>query len=439
MTKTNFVPPQNLDIECSLIGSLLLDKSAVLTAAEMLVPDNFYDLKNKTIFTAVLDLLEEGLPIDIMTLSDKLRKMGKLKEIGGSNYLSQLASKVPTAAHAEEYAKIVKELSIRRKMIYVAAKIQELALDEIEDLSVSLDKAEQALFGISQQRIDDSFRHIKELLKDAYERAELIDQGKKSLGLKSGFKSLDGILGGFQNSDLIILAARPSVGKSSLAFDFARYTAINEEKTVAIFSLEMSKTQVIDRLAAMQAGISVWDLRTGKLTDENLQKLGIAYGQLADSNIYIDDKPGQSIMEVRAKARRLKAEFGVDLIILDYLQLAHSRGLENRVQEISEVSMGLKNLARELDVPVIALSQLSRGVESRTDRRPQLSDLRDSGSIEQDADVVMFIHREEMYNPNSEKKGLANIIVSKHRNGPIGELEVTFVKELASFREVYKK
>ncbi|MBN1374109.1 replicative DNA helicase [Candidatus Dojkabacteria bacterium] len=432
------VIPKNPEVESSLIGAFLLDKNTLLAAAEFLLPDHFYDDRNKAIYSSLLELLDEGKPIDLMTLGDKLRKKKKLKYIGGVEYLSELASAVPTAAHAEEYAKIVQDLSVRRGLISVSSKIGELAFDESKELSEVLDQSEQAVFAVSQQRITDRFRHIKDLLKDAYERAELLDQGKSAPGIKSGFSRIDNLLGGFQPSDLIILAARPSVGKSSLALDMAKYAAVHEKKTVAFFSLEMSEIQIMDRLVGMQSGVNIWELRTGKLTDEMFQKLGEAYGVLADSNIYIDDKPGQSVMELRAKARRLKSEVGIDIIFLDYLQLAKSRGLENRVQEISEVSMGLKNLARELKVPVVALSQLSRGVESRTDRTPQLSDLRDSGSIEQDADVVMFIHREEQYNQETERKGVADIIIAKHRNGPVGRVELAFVKELASFRNLQK-
>lgn len=432
------VPPRNVEIEQSLVGAFLIDKDAILSASEILLPQHWYDARHKTIYEVILELMDEGLTVDLMTLSDRLRKKKKLKAIGGITYLSNLASSVPTSAHAEEYAKIVKELAIRRNMISAAAKIEELAFKEEDELSTVLDDAERTLFSISQERMDDRPVHIKALLKEAYERAEKADQDKDSMGIKSGLKKLDDLLSGFQKSDLVIIASRPSVGKTSLAMDFVRHAAIIEKKTVLIFSLEMSDIQLMDRLSAAQAGVNVWGMRTGKLSDDEFQKLGVAYGQLADSQIYVHDKPGQSVMEMRAKARRLKSEVGVDLVIVDYLQLAKSRGLENRVQEVSEISMGLKNMAREIDVPVIALSQLSRGVESRTDRRPQLSDLRDSGSIEQDADVVIFIHREDQYNPNSEKKGVADLIIAKHRNGPIGDVEVAFVKELASFRNLQK-
>ena len=432
------IPPRNVEIEASLLGAMLLDREAIIICAEILEAQHFYDRHHQFIFTAIEGLLDEGLPIDLMTLSDRLRKVKKLKKIGGYQYLSKLAASVPTSAHAEEYARIIKELSVRRKLISTAAKIEEFAFDEGEDLSIVLDNAEQSLFSVSQERIGDRFVHIKDLLKLAYERAEMADEKKESPGIKSGFKRLDEILGGFQDSDLVIIASRPSVGKTSFALDIARYAAIQEKKTVAIFSLEMSQMQLINRLVAMQAGVSVWDLRMGRLTDDMFQKLGTAYGHLAAANIHIDDKPGQSVMELRAKARRLQSESGVDMVIVDYLQLSKSRGLVNRVNEISEVSMGLKNLARELNVPVIALSQLSRTVESRVDRRPQLFDLRDSGSIEQDADVVVFIHREELYKPDTERKGIADLIVAKHRNGPVGEVQVAFVKELASFRNLHK-
>jgi replicative DNA helicase len=433
------LPPKNLDVEQSLLGALLLDKEAILDAAEILGPDNWYDYKHRVIYESILALLDEGLSIDLMTISDHLRKRELLEKVGGVEYLSELTNSVPTAAHAKEYAEIVKGLSVRRKMISAAAKIEELAFQEDRELSMVLDEAEQNLFSISQERVTDRPKHIKKLLEKAYERAESVDKENTSLGIKTGLKRLDSIISGFQDSDLVILAARPSVGKTACALDFARHAAIKEEKTVLIFSLEMSEMQLMDRLVATQAGVSLWDLRTGKLSDEDFKKLGTAFGQLAEADIFIHDKPGQSIMEMRAKARRLHSEVGVDLIIMDYLQLAKSRGLENRVQEISEVSMGLKNLAREVDVPLIALSQLSRSVENRVDKRPRLSDLRDSGSIEQDADIVMFIHREELYDPDTEKKGIADLIIAKHRNGPVGDAEVAFVKELASFRNLHSR
>lgn len=434
------IPPHNIDAEKSILGAVLLDKEAVIRVAEFLRAEHFYDPKHNEIYGAVLELFDEGLPIDLVTLSDRLKAKRMLTKVGGRAYLAELAESVPTAAHAEEYGQIVKSLSIRRKMISAAASIDEIAYREEREVSEILDESEQRLFAISQESLRERFVHVRELLKDAYERAESIDQKKDKLtGVPTGFKIVDATLGGFQPSDLVILAARPSVGKTALALDIARHASVVEKKKVAFFSLEMSDLQLMDRLLGMQARVPFWELRMGKLKDEAFERLADAMGQLAEAELYIDDSPTQSVMEVRTKARRLQIERGIDLIVVDYLQLLHSRNLENRVQEVSEISQGMKTLARELKVPVLVLSQLSRAVESRADRIPQLSDLRESGSIEQDADVVMFIHREEQYNPETEKKGIADLIIAKHRNGPTGRYELAFVKELGSFRNLEKR
>lgn len=434
------VPPQNLEAEKSVLGSLLLDKDALIKVAEFLLPGHFYSPHHRDIYAAALELFDEGLPVDIVTLSDKLKSKKQLKRIGGRSFLTELVEGVPTAAHVEEYGQIVKDLATRRNLISAAGKINKIAFEEDRGVSGILDEAEQELFAISQESLRDKFKHIKELLKDAYERAETIDNRPDKLtGVPSGFKAIDNVIGGFQPSDLIILAARPSVGKTAMALDIARHAAVVEKKKVVFFSLEMSESQLIDRILGMQARVPFWELKMGKLKDEAFERLADALGQLAEADIYIDDKPGQSVLEVRTKARRLQMEQGVDLVIVDYLQLMHSRNLENRVQEVSEISMGMKNMARELKVPVIVLSQLSRAVEQRSDRIPQLSDLRESGSIEQDADIVMFIHREDQYNPDSEKKGIADLVISKHRNGPTGIYDVAFVKELGSFRNLEKR
>jgi replicative DNA helicase len=325
-------------------------------------------------------------------------------------------------------------------MIRVGVDLNELALNDSESLDIVLDKAEQKVFTLLQEGTDDGFVHVSKLLEHAYERAENVDKRKdKMIGLESGFKTLDGILGGFQNSNLIVLAARPSVGKTALSLDFARSSAVEYSRKVGLFSLEMSNVELMDRLLSMEIGASLYALRTGKLPDSAFDKLADAMGRLSESGLFIDDTPGMGIMEMRTKARKMKMEHGLDLVIVDYLQLMHGRTSENRTQEVSEISRFLKELARELEVPVIALSQLSRAVESRGDRIPQLSDLRESGSIEQDADVVMFIHREEQYNPETERKGITDLIIAKHRNGPTGQVELFFVKEQARFRELEKK
>jgi replicative DNA helicase len=434
------LPPQNIDAEKSVLGAILMDKEAVIQVAEFLLPEHFYDPKHRDVYQAALELFEEGLPIDVVTLSDRLKNKELLEKIGGRAFLAELVESVPTASHAEEYAHIVKDLSIRRKLISASSKIGTLAYQKDREISEVLDESEQELFAISQDSLRDRFKPLRELLKDAYERAESINQKDDKLtGVPTGFKVLDSLIGGLQPSDMVILAARPSVGKTALALDVARHAAVVEKKKVAFFSLEMSDTQLMERLLGMQARVPFWDLRMGKLKDKAFERLADAMGQLAEAEMYIDDKPGQSVMEIRAKARRLEIEHGIDMIVVDYLQLMHSRNLENRVQEVSEISLAMKNMARELNVPVLVLSQLSRAVENRSDRIPQLSDLRESGSIEQDADVVIFIHRPEQYDPDTDRKGIADLVVAKHRNGPTGIYEVAFVKELGSFRNLEKR
>lgn len=433
------IPPQNNEAEKSVLGAMLMDKDAIINAAGVLKPDYFYDLRHKLIYTALISLFEEGMPIDIVTVADKLKAARNLKKIGGRSYLTELVGFVPTSAHAEEYAVIVRGNALRRELISSAAKITELSFDEQIQIQEVVDKSEQLLFGVAQKGVSSNFVHIKDLLKEAYERAEHADGKDNALGVSSGFKDLDKLLGGFQKSDLIILAARPSVGKTSLSLDFLRASGVYEKKRVLYFSLEMGNSQIIDRLVGMQAGIPFWEIRTGNLNDEKFMKLADAMGELSEAEIYIDDKPGQSINEIRTKSRRMALERGVDIIFVDYLQLLHADNSEGRTQEVSQISQGLKNIARELEVPVVALSQLSRAIESRQNRRPQLSDLRESGSIEQDADIVMFIDREETYNPDTERKGMADLFVAKHRNGPTGTIELAWVADIASFRNLYKE
>ncbi len=432
------IPPQNIEAEQSVLGSMLLDKDAIVNVSPILRPEYFYDPRHSIVYQCISELFESGLPVDLITVSNLLKKKKNFTKIGGRAYLSDLLSSVPTSAHVEEYGKIVRDAYVRRSLITASAQITQMSFDETVGIDNVIDNSEKLLFNIAQDGVNSDFVHIKDLLKSAYERAERADKDEAFLGTSSGFKDLDSLLGGFQKSDLIILAARPSVGKTSLALDFLRTAAVVEKKKVVLFSLEMSNTQLVDRLLGMQAMVPFWDIRTGNMNDEKFVKLADAMGQLADANIYIDDKPGQSIVEVRTKARRLALEQGVDLIVVDYLQLMHAFSRDNRVLEVQEISQGLKNIARELDVPVIALSQLSRAIEQRNTRRPQLSDLRESGSIEQDADVVMFIDREETYNPDTEKKGLGELIIAKHRNGPTGVVNLAFIKEIASFRNLQR-
>jgi replicative DNA helicase len=417
---------------------MLLDKDAVINVSGWLRPHHFYDERHALIYENILYLFENGLPIDIVTISDRLKKKKALKKIGGRAYLAELSSSVPTAAHAEEYGNIVKESATRRGLISCATKMVEMSYDEQQALHEVIDSSEKLLYDIAQEGTKANFVHIKELLKDAYERAANAQDADELRGISTGFKDLDSLLGGYQKSDLIILAARPSVGKTALALDMMRHAAIHEKKNIAFFSLEMSKVQIMDRLLGMQSGVPFWKIRTNQVSDEEVLKLSNTMGLMADANIYIDDQAGQHINQVRTKARRLSMERGLDIIFLDYLQLMHGNSKESRTLEVSEISQGLKNLAKELEVPVVALSQLSRAIEQRQNRRPQLSDLRESGSIEQDADVVMFIDREETWNPDTEKKGEAELFVSKHRNGPTGIVDLAFVKEIASFRNLYR-
>lgn len=433
------LPPQNIEAEQSVLGAMLLDKEAVINVGGWLKSEHFYDERHSIIYQNIIELFEEGQPIDILTLTNRLKGKKLLSKIGGRTYLADLLNSVPTSAHAQEYGEIVKDNSIRRGLITSASEITELSFDEGLPLKEVVDQSEKLIFNVAQSGVKTNFVHIKDLLKDAYERAERAEREGAFLGIPTGFRDLDNVIGGFQKSDLIILAARPSVGKTAFALSMLKQIAVQDKHKALIFSLEMSNTQILDRLLGMQAEVSFWDTRTGKLNDEMFERLAIAMGELAESTILIDDAPGQHINEIRTKARRVALERGVDIIIVDYLQLIHGSSKEGRTQEVAEISQGLKNIARELNVPVIALSQLSRAVESRTSRRPQLSDLRDSGSIEQDADLVIFIDREETYNPDSEKKGIADVIVAKHRNGPTGDIEMAFVKNIASFKNLYRE
>jgi replicative DNA helicase len=433
------VPPQNIEVEQSLIGCMLVDKDAIIAVSGWLAPDHFYDDRHVQIYSNILDLFNEGLPVDLITLTDKLKKQKKLSAVGGRTYIADLATMVATSAHAEEYGQIIKESATRRGLISAARNITEMAYKENVGIDEVIDTSEKQVFDVAQSGTRTNFVHIKDLLKDAYERAERADKDEAYLGISTGFKDLDDLLGGFQKSDLVILAARPSVGKTALALDMMRHAALVEGKTVAFFSLEMSKTQIMDRLLGMQSGIPFWEIRTGRLSDKKFVKLADTMGELADGNIFIDDQAGQHINALRTKARRLALERGLDIIFVDYLQLMHGNSKESRTLEVGEISQGLKNIAKELDIPVVGLSQLSRAIEQRQSRRPQLSDLRESGSIEQDADVVMFIDREEVWDPETENKGTGELIVAKHRNGPTGLVKLAFVNEIASFRNLYKK
>ncbi len=432
------IPPHSLEAEQATLGSLLIDKDAVIKIADRLRAEDFYVEKNAFVYDAMLTLYQKHEPVDIISLSNVLQERGQLDSIGGRSFLVSLSNAVPTAANIIQYANIIQKKSTLRRLQGAAGTIIELSRDESEDVSALLDQAEQSLFSVSQRFLRQNFINIRDVLDEAFDRIDKLHHEAGTLrGLSTGFTQLDNLLGGFQRSDLIILAARPSIGKTSLALDFARNIAIKTKMPVGIFSLEMSKEQVVDRLLVSQADIDLWKMRTGRLKDDDdFARIGHAMGLLAEAPIFIDDTATANIMEIRTKARRLQAEHKqLGLIVIDYLQLMESRTSENRTQEISEITRGLKSIARELNVPVLALSQLSRQVEQERPPIPKLAHLRESGSIEQDADVVMFIYRPVVYNQDieAEKRNLAEIYIAKHRNGPTGRVRLTFVDRRASF------
>jgi replicative DNA helicase len=441
----NRIPPQNQEAEQSVLGSLLLDRDAVIKIADLITSDDFYDDKHRIIYMAILALYDERSSIDILTTANKLTEGHSLDKIGGMSYLTTLVNSVPSSAHIVHYANIVRRKGTLRRLISASTDIVGLGYQEDMDLDSLLDMAEQKLFSVSQKYLKQNFVSLSEILHETFDRIDELHREKGKLrGVPTGFSDLDSKLGGLQKSDLIILAARPSMGKTSLALDMVRHVAMDGKKAVAIFSLEMSKDQLVDRLLAAEADVDLWKMRTGKLNDlgpdNDFERIGHALGRLSEAPIFIDDSGSLNIMELRTKARRLQAEHDLDLIVVDYLQLMQGRSTENRVQEVSEISRSLKILAKELNVPVLALSQLSRAVEQRGgDKKPQLSDLRESGSIEQDADVVMFIYRDEMYSgKDSKKPHIAEILVRKHRNGPTGDVELFFDSEKTSFKNLAK-
>jgi len=445
------LPPQNMEAESSLLGCLLIDKDAVIKVVDIIRPEDFYKDANGIIFSAMRELYIHHEPIDILTLTNKLEEKNQLEAIGGRTYLAELANSVATSSHIVYYANIVQRKATLRRLLTTAAEISELGYQEDEEIEKILDIAEQKLFGVSQKYLKNVFLPIDNLLTEAFDRIdELHKQSGKLRGLPTGFPDLDGLLAGLQKSDLVILASRPSVGKTSLALDIARQSAIRSKMPIGIFSLEMSKEQLVDRMLCAQAGVSLWRMRTGRLSDReennDFTRIGEAMGQLSEAPIYIDDSASSSVLEIRTKARRLQVEKGLGLLVVDYLQLMEGRGRygDNRVQEVSEITRGLKGVARELNIPVLALSQLSRAVEQTRPAIPKLSHLRESGSIEQDADVVMFIYRKAAdrgYNfddlPESEKNS-AQIYIAKHRNGPTGKANLYFDKNTVSFKSVEK-
>ncbi len=422
------MPPQNIDAEASFLGSILIDKEAIIKVADIVTPDDFYVDRNAIIFSAILDLYEKRQPLDLVTLTNKLREVEELDRVGGSAAIAELTSAVPTAAHVVEYAKIIAHKATLRRLIGAANQISGLGYDESAPLDQVLDKAEQTIFEVSQKNLKQNFIPIRSVLDESFERLnDLHSNAGKLRGIPTGFRDLDNMLAGLQNSDLFILAARPSMGKTTLVMNIAHHVAAREGIPVGFFSLEVSKEQLIDQLLAIESGVEAEKLRTGRLDDDDFPRIAEAMAQLSEAPIYIDDSALTNVMEMRTKARRLQSEHGLGLVIIDYLQLISggARSQEGRQQEVSEISRGLKGLARELNVPVLALSQLSRAVESRTPPTPQLSDLRDSGSIEQDADVVAFIYRPYYYDKEADPN-ITEILVKKHRNGAIGDVELYF-------------
>ncbi|NQT29540.1 MAG: replicative DNA helicase [Candidatus Saganbacteria bacterium] len=429
------IPPQDLIAEQSVIGSMLLDKNAIMRTVELLHPDSFYRDAHRYIYESILELFDKGEPIDLITVTDALRKSGKLDSVGGSVYVADLLNSVPTAANVEYYAKIVEEKAVLRRLIEAGTQIVASAFAQNENVDQILDQAEKSVFNIALKRVREGFHKIDSVIKRVLDKIDALYDKKEGItGITTGFADLDRLTAGFQNADLIIIAARPAVGKTAFALNMAQNVAIKHKIPVAIFSLEMSKDQLAQRMLCSEAEVNAQKLKTASLSDTGWKKLTRALGRLSEAPIFIDDSASITSTEVRAKTRRLKIERGLGLVIVDYMQLMRGRSrVENRVQEISEIARSLKTLARELDVPVIALSQLSRAVEQRPDRIPRLSDLRESGEIEQTADVVLFIHREAYYNPQSERGNVAEIIIAKQRNGPVGTVELVFRKELAKF------
>jgi len=427
--------PQSVDVEASLLGSILIDPDAIVKIADTVRPIDFYDDRHRLIYEACLRLYEQQSPIDVITLCEELRSDGALKEVGGASYVTQLTNTVPTATHVEQYAGIVSTKSIRRRLIAASNEIAQIGYDEKRTIAELVEEAESKLFEVSQRHVKNDVVSMEQVLADSFERLDQLHKDKGSIrGIPTGYKDMDAMLAGFQRSDLLILAARPSMGKTALALNLAQNVAVDSGLSVLFFSLEMSKEQLVDRLLSSEADVNSWNLRTGNLSDSDFEKIGHAMGVLSEAQLFIDDTPGITVSEMRTKARREAHKREIGLVVVDYLQLMSGgskfSGSDNRVQEVSEISRGLKGLARELNVPVLALSQLSRSVESRTPQIPQLSDLRESGSIEQDADVVAFIYREDYYNPDeSERPNIMDVLVKKHRNGATGKIELYFDRE----------
>lgn len=432
------LPPHNLEAEQSVLGSILLDRDAIIAVDPYLKPSDFYQPGHGVVYQAMAELYRRREPTDVLTLSDELSRRGQLEELGGVPFLATLMDSVPTAVHVEYYARIVERNATMRRLIDAGAAIVGIGYKEDMEVGDAIDLAERTIFDVAQDRSTADFVQISSLIEDIFDRIDSIQENRAAaVGVPTGFSELDKLTGGLQNSDLVIIAARPSVGKTSLALSMAHAAAVDHKRTVGIFSLEMQAEQVVQRILAMDSGVNLQKFRVATLNDNDWQSLGRSFGKIGEAPIFIDDTPMSGVVEIKSKARRLMAEHGLDLIIVDYLQLMESRRTENRVQQIAEISRGLKALARELNVPVVALSQLSRAIESRQDHRPMLSDLRESGAIEQDADLVVFLHRPSRYSENidQDERDVVELVIAKHRNGPIGTVRVRFFDSTTRFSD----
>lgn len=438
------IPPHNLDAEMSLLGAILIDEEVLTDVLDKVKSEDFYEKRHQRIFAAIVRLFEMHRPIDLLTLSDELEKKDDLETVGGSSYLNELTNYVPTAANAGTYAELVAQRAVRRRLIKASTDIAALAYQDDSDTQEILERAEAELFSVSDTSLKQDLISLEQILTESFDRMEELHRDRGKLrGIRTGWRDLDNMTAGLQRSDLIIIAARPAMGKTTLVTNLAYNVAAKEKQSVLFFSLEMSKEQLVDRMLADAAGVDAWNIRTGNLSDDDFEKLSTAMGEMAEAPIYIDDTPGLTILEMRTKARRQAHVHPLGLIIVDYLQLMQGRnkgGEFNRVQEVSEISRGLKLIARELNVPVIALSQLSRSVESRNPPIPQLADLRESGSIEQDADIVQFIYRPGYYNPDDpELQNITELHIAKHRNGPTGKVDLYFHPERLRFMSLDKR
>jgi replicative DNA helicase len=427
------LPPQNLEAEQSVLGSLLIDRDAIIQVAPILKYEDFYQPSHGTIYQAITELYTRQEPTDVITLTDELARRDKLDLVGGASYLTSLVSVVPTAVHVEYYARIVERTATLRRLIDAGTRVVSIAFRDAVETQEALNEAEQAIFEVSQNRVPRGFLPMREVLDGLFD--QMSDDSLRAQGVPTGFVALDRVLGGLQRSDLVVVAARPSVGKTALALSMAYNAAVLHKKCVGFISLEMTAQQIVQRILASETGVNSHRLRMGQINDDEWGAVGRAYGKLSEAPIFIDDGGSSTVNDVRTKARRLQAEYGLDMLVIDYLQLMQSHRSDNRVQEISEISRGLKQVARELNIPVVALSQLSRAVESRAGHKPLLSDLRESGSIEQDADVVMLIYREDRYDPETTRKGIADIDIAKHRNGSTATVHLRFFEATTRFAD----